>query len=62
MPDELPLIYPAMLIVCPNCATSYEVKPNALGDAGRTVRCASCKKEWFATPSTPAAPPETPAV
>jgi predicted Zn finger-like uncharacterized protein len=51
-----------MLIVCPNCATSYDVKPNALGDAGRTVRCASCRKEWFATPQpAPAARTEIPA-
>ena len=39
-----------MLIVCPNCATSYEVKTEALGYAGRTVRCVQCRKEWFATP------------
>jgi predicted Zn finger-like uncharacterized protein len=38
-----------MLIVCPNCATTYQVKAGALGDAGRTVRCASCKKTWFAS-------------
>ena len=44
-----------MLIVCPNCTTGYEVKADALGDAGRTVRCAHCRKEWFAT--APAAKP-----
>jgi len=44
-----------MLIVCPNCTTGYEVKADALGDAGRTVRCAHCRKEWFA--SAPAAKP-----
>ena len=37
-----------MLIVCPTCATAYEVTPAALG-AGRNVRCASCKNTWFAT-------------
>ena len=37
-----------MQIVCPNCATSYDVKPAALGEAGRSVRCARCKKVWFA--------------
>jgi len=38
----------AMLIVCPNCATSYMVDPAALGSGGRTVRCARCKNTWFA--------------
>jgi predicted Zn finger-like uncharacterized protein len=38
-----------MLVVCPNCATSYQVEPRALGPGGRTVRCARCKNLWFAT-------------
>ena len=37
-----------MLIVCPTCATNYQVAPAALG-AGRNVRCAQCKNTWFAT-------------
>lgn len=37
-----------MLIVCPTCATAYEIKLAAFG-AGRNVRCASCKNSWFAT-------------
>ena len=37
-----------MLIVCPTCATSYQLSPAALG-AGRNVRCAQCKNTWFAT-------------
>jgi predicted Zn finger-like uncharacterized protein len=37
-----------MLIVCPNCATSYMIDPAALGVAGRTVRCARCKTTWLA--------------
>jgi len=37
-----------MLIVCPTCATSYQLSPAALG-AGRAVRCAQCKNTWFAT-------------
>jgi predicted Zn finger-like uncharacterized protein len=41
-----------MLIVCPTCATAYQVKPAALGAAGRSVRCASCKNTWFATPES----------
>ena len=41
-----------MLIVCPTCATTYQIKLAALGEAGRTVRCASCKNTWFATPDS----------
>jgi len=37
-----------MLIVCPTCATAYQIAPAALG-AGRNVRCANCKDAWFAT-------------
>jgi predicted Zn finger-like uncharacterized protein len=37
-----------MLIVCPHCATSYEIDQAAVGTAGRTVRCARCKTTWFA--------------
>jgi predicted Zn finger-like uncharacterized protein len=39
----------AMLIACPNCATSYNIEPASLGAAGRTVRCARCKTTWFAS-------------
>jgi predicted Zn finger-like uncharacterized protein len=38
-----------MLIVCPTCATTYQIAPAALGE-GRNVRCAQCKNAWFATP------------
>jgi predicted Zn finger-like uncharacterized protein len=44
-----------MLIVCPSCATSYQVEPNSLGQGGRSVRCARCRNVWFAT--IPAAVP-----
>jgi len=37
-----------MLIVCPTCATTYQLTPAALG-GGRNVRCAQCKNTWFAT-------------
>ncbi len=37
-----------MLIVCPNCATSYLIDPTSVGSAGRTVSCARCKTTWFA--------------
>src|SRR5689334_24579951 len=46
----------AMLIVCPNCSTSYAIEPASLGAAGRTVRCARCKTTWFA--NGPQAVPE----
>ncbi|HET7679704.1 MAG TPA: DUF3426 domain-containing protein [Xanthobacteraceae bacterium] len=38
-----------MLIVCPSCATSYQVEPDSLGRDGRSVRCARCRNVWFAT-------------
>jgi predicted Zn finger-like uncharacterized protein len=46
-----------MLITCPNCATLYDVKPQALGQSGRTVRCARCSVEWFASSSAIPSPP-----
>jgi predicted Zn finger-like uncharacterized protein len=53
-----------MLIVCPSCATAYQITLSALGAAGRSVRCAQCKNTWFATadsaveePAMAAAPP-----
>lgn len=41
---------PAMLIVCPSCASSYRIDPAALRPAGRAVRCARCKAVWQAAP------------
>ena len=38
-----------MLIVCPTCATTYQITLAALGAAGRSVRCSHCKNTWFAT-------------
>jgi predicted Zn finger-like uncharacterized protein len=37
-----------MLIVCPNCATSYMIDPASIGPDGRLVRCARCRTTWFA--------------
>ncbi|MEA2939063.1 MAG: hypothetical protein QOC56_2567, partial [Alphaproteobacteria bacterium] len=37
-----------MLIVCTSCATSYQVAPGSLGEAGRSVRCVRCGNVWFA--------------
>jgi predicted Zn finger-like uncharacterized protein len=38
-----------MLLACPNCATTYEVKASVIGDNGRSLRCARCQNVWFAT-------------
>jgi len=35
-----------MLIVCPSCATSYDVEPASLEPAGRQVRCVRCRTVW----------------
>ena len=38
-----------MLIVCPACASQYEIDADRLGATGRSVRCASCRETWFIT-------------
>ena len=40
----------SMKIKCPNCSTSYEIKPDALGAEGRSVKCARCGNRWFVAP------------
>jgi predicted Zn finger-like uncharacterized protein len=47
-----------MLIVCPSCASQYELDAAKLGPAGRKVRCASCQNSWHveAAPEFPEAP------
>ena len=35
-----------MLIVCPSCATSYNVEPPSLLRGGRSVRCLRCRTAW----------------
>jgi predicted Zn finger-like uncharacterized protein len=37
-----------MLIVCPSCATAYDVKPANLQPNGRQVRCVHCRTVWRA--------------
>ncbi|MDO8535258.1 MAG: zinc-ribbon domain-containing protein [Xanthobacteraceae bacterium] len=39
-----------MHLVCPSCDTAFLVDPAALGEAGRSVRCARCRTTWFAEP------------
>lgn len=38
-----------MILSCPSCAAQFNINPQALGDAGRTVRCGKCKHQWHAT-------------
>jgi predicted Zn finger-like uncharacterized protein len=52
-PARHALLDSLMLIVCPSCATSYEVGLASLGPHGRQVRCVRCASVWHAEP-TPA--------
>ena len=45
-----------MIIACPACKTRYAVPDDAIGIAGRTVRCAKCKHSWH-QPGGTANPP-----
>ena len=49
--ENLPATDRPMLLACPNCATTYEVKPSVIGEDGRSLRCARCHIVWFATRS-----------
>jgi predicted Zn finger-like uncharacterized protein len=40
-----------MLIVCPTCATSYDIALASLPPSGRQVRCVRCRAVWRAAPS-----------
>jgi predicted Zn finger-like uncharacterized protein len=40
-----------MLIVCPSCATSYNVDVASLQPNGRQVRCVRCRTVWHVEPS-----------
>lgn len=38
-----------MILTCPECATRFSVKSDAIGPNGRTVRCSQCSATWFAS-------------
>ena len=48
-----------MLIVCPTCASRYSIDDDKIGREGRTVRCASCRTDFFV--ALPEARAEVPA-
>ena len=37
-----------VVIVCPHCATRYQVPADTVGSKGRQVQCAHCGKTWQA--------------
>ena len=44
-----------MRLICPNCATQYEVDASAIPPEGRDVQCGTCNTSWFQPPEgTPA--------
>lgn len=56
----------AMRIICPTCASHYEVEADKIGASGQLVRCAECREVWLVRPEAEAGseqpaltPPET---
>ncbi len=38
-----------MIIVCPSCDKSFNVRDDQIPDKGRLLQCSNCKHEWFYT-------------
>tara|TARA_Y100000052_G_scaffold26426_2_gene31374 strand:+ start:36492 stop:37382 length:891 start_codon:yes stop_codon:yes gene_type:complete len=40
----------SVILTCPSCSAQYFADEKAIGENGRTVRCASCSHSWFVQP------------
>ena len=40
----------SVILTCPSCTAQYFADDKAIGEHGRTVRCAACSHSWFVRP------------